>query len=176
MRTKVIKKVIKMVAVPAVLLGLASCGEDDPVAGDDAAEMDMADEQPDEHGDFTFGDPADASEADRVIEVVTNDDFSFTPAMIDITAGEVITFRVTNEGVIVHDFTLGGDETQEEHEVEMAEMAGMAMADEPNGFQIEPGQTKELTWHFTEAGELLVGCHIPGHYGAGMKADISVSA
>jgi uncharacterized cupredoxin-like copper-binding protein len=174
------KTVVKMLAVPAMLLVLASCADDDPVAGDDMDDMDAGEDMDDmdtadEHGDFSFGDAAEASEADRVIEVSANDDLSFTPAVIDIAAGEVITFRVTNEAAIAHDFTLGDAETQEEHEVEMASMAGMAMADEPNGFGIEPGETKELTWHFTEAGELLIGCHVPGHYGAGMKADISVS-
>ena len=56
------------------------------------------------------------------------------------------------------------------------ELADMAMADEPNAFMIEPGETKELTWHFTEGGEVLIGCHVPGHYAAGMKAEISVEA
>ena len=166
------KTVVKMLAVAAILLVLASCADDDPVAGEDMDDTNMADE----HGDFTFGEAAEASEADRVIDVATRDDFTFSPAVINITAGEVITFRVTNEGLIPHDFTLGDAETQEEHEAEMASMAGMAMADEPNGFGIDPGQTKELTWHFAEAGELLIGCHVPGHYGAGMKANISVSA
>ncbi len=162
---------VKMMVGPALLVGLASCGSDDPPAAEEAPEMEMADE----HTDFDFGESADASEADRVIDVVVKDDFTFTPAAMDIAAGEVVTFRVTNEGLIAHDFTLGDSDTQDEHEAEMAEMAGMAMADEPNGFGIPPGETKELTWHFTEAGDLLIGCHVPGHYGAGMKADISVT-
>ena len=160
---------IRMVLASAVLLGLASCAGDDPVGDDPAADGD-------DHSEFTFGEPADASEADRVIEILAKDNFTFEPESIDIAVGEIITFRVTNEGLIPHDFTLGDAETQEEHAVEMAEMAGMAMEDEPNGFGIEPGETKELTWHFTEAGALLIGCHVPGHYDAGMKADISVNA
>jgi len=48
------------------------------------------------------------------------------------------------------------------------------MGDEPNAFVLDPGQTKETTWTFTAAGELLYGCHQPGHYGAGMVGTITV--
>ena len=72
-----------------------------------------------------------------------------------------MTFRVTNEGALTHDFTLGDAELQDAHDVEMAEMAGMMMEDEANAFMIESGQTKEMTWHFDEATDLLAGCHIP---------------
>ena len=137
----------------------------------------MADmEEGDEHENFDFGEPAAAADADRVIEIVTDDDFSITPSEMTIAVGETVTLRVTNEGKLAHDFTLGRSDLQDEHDIEMAEMAGMEMADEPNAFMIQPGETKELTWHFTEGGEVLIGCHVPGHYAAGMKAEISVEA
>jgi uncharacterized cupredoxin-like copper-binding protein len=55
----------------------------------------------------------------------------------------------------------------------MAEMGGMTH-DEPEGIAVAPGETKELTFTFDAAGPFLAGCHVPGHYGAGMKADITV--
>jgi uncharacterized cupredoxin-like copper-binding protein len=36
--------------------------------------------------------------------------------------------------------------------------------------------TKELTWVFAEAGTVLIGCHQPGHYAAGMKGQITVQS
>jgi uncharacterized cupredoxin-like copper-binding protein len=39
---------------------------------------------------------------------------------------------------------------------------------------LAPGETRELTWHFTVAGELFIGCHEIGHYAAGMMAQIAV--
>lgn len=129
---------------------------------------------------FAFGEPAEAADADRVIEVQANDDFTFAPAEIAVTAGETITFVITNTGNLPHDFTLGDEATQDAHEAEMAEMAGMP-ADEmahgdPNAVVIAAGETAELTWHFSESGTFLMGCHQPGHYAAGMKGIVQVDA
>lgn len=128
----------------------------------------------DDHSEFSFGEGADAASADRVIEITASDDFRFDPASSEVSAGETITFRVTNTGAIPHDFTLGDEATQQSHAEEMAEMPGMAMPDEPNAMVLAPGETRELTWHFTEAGDLLIGCHQTGHYEAGMKAQVTV--
>lgn len=127
----------------------------------------------DDHSEFSFGEPADAASADRVIEITASDDFRFDPASIEVSAGETVTFRVTNTGAIPHDFTLGDEATQQSHAEEMEEMPGMEMSD-PNAMALAPGETQELTWHFTEAGDLLIGCHEPGHYEAGMKVQVAV--
>lgn len=75
----------------------------------------------------------------------------------------------------IHDFTLGDEATQEEHEEEMAEMGGMAQ-DQANAVTVAAGETKELTWTFTKSGSVLIGCHQPGHYDGGMKGQITVEA
>jgi len=179
-----------VVLASAIALAAAACSEASPDAAAPATDApptettamaEMADDEmahmdDDGHGDFDFGEPAEAADADRVVDIVTRDDFTFTPATVSIALGEKITFRVTNEGAIAHDFTLGRSDLQDAHDLEMAEMGGMAMADEANAFMIEPGETKELTWHFTESGDVIIGCHVAGHYAAGMRADISVEA
>jgi len=130
--------------------------------------------------DFTFGEPANPSEATRVIEISANDTLRFDPDAVVVAAGEIVTFRVTNNGKIAHDFVLGDATLQDEHEAEMQAMADssdMAMShDEPNSFSIKPGDTKEMTWRMTEAGEILMGCHQPGHYVSGMKGTIEITA
>jgi len=155
-----------------MVLGLvaAACSSDDSSDTTMAADMDM-------DGEFAFGDPMAASDASRTIEITANDDFTFSPASVSVTKGETVTFKVTNSGKIPHDFVLGDDQLQAEHEAEMAEMAGgdMAMHDEPNAFVLEPGETKEMTWHMTESGEILFGCHQPGHFAAGMVGNVSVT-
>jgi uncharacterized cupredoxin-like copper-binding protein len=50
------------------------------------------------------------------------------------------------------------------------------MHDEPNAFVLEAGETKEMTWHMTQSGEILFGCHQPAHYEAGMKGIITIEA
>ena len=128
---------------------------------------------------FNFGEPADAAEADRVIEIDANDNLTFDASETTVSAGETITFRITNTGNIAHDFTLGDQETQDEHEAEMTEMMenGETMShDDPNAVVLAAGETKELTWHFSEAGTVLIGCHQPGHYAAGMTGAVTIES
>ena len=128
-------------------------------------------------GTFAWGEPAEAGEADRVIEIAMSDQLRFEPASVEVRVGETVTFRVTNAGAIPHDFTLGGEETQEEHEGEMVAggMAGMGHG-EPNTATLDPGEEAELTWRFTQAGTIRYGCHLTGHYAAGMVGTITIVA
>jgi uncharacterized cupredoxin-like copper-binding protein len=86
-----------------------------------------------------------------------------------------VTFRIANHGSLIHDFTLGDEAAQDEHEAQMAEMGGMAH-NQPNVVTVPAGETMELTWTFGEAGTVLIGCHQPGHYAGGMKGRIAIEA
>jgi uncharacterized cupredoxin-like copper-binding protein len=116
--------------------------------------------------------PAASAGATR-IDVSLTDALKIEPASMTVPAGVPVTFVVTNTGATDHEFYLGDEAAQAEHEKEMAEMGGMTH-DEPEGIAVEPGETKELTYTFDAAGQTLAGCHVAGHYGAGMKAEISV--
>lgn len=128
--------------------------------------------------EFSFGAPADAAKADRVVTIVMHD-LSFEPNALTVKAGETIRFVVTNKSEIVHDFTLGDAATQAAHRKEMAEMfeksAKVHHQDDPNAIMVEPGQTGEVTWRFTRAGSLEFDCNVPGHYEAGMRGAITVT-
>jgi len=66
---------------------------------------------------------------------------------------------------------------QAEHEAEMTEMreSGQMMEhDEPNAMSVAKEETMDLTWHFTEAGSVLFGCHQKGHYEQGMHGTITI--
>ena len=158
----------------ALALVLAACGGS-AAAADPLAEQHAEDQQEE---DFNFGQPADAAEADRVIEIDANDNLTFDASEITVSADETITFRITNTGNIAHDFTLGDQETQDEHEAEMAEMMDNETMshDDPNAVVLNAGETKELTWHFSEAGTVLIGCHQPGHYAAGMAGAVTIES
>lgn len=185
-----IRGLTSLLLAGVLALGLAGCGDDggdEPAATDETTmddDMDMgddedhADEEDGDHDEFAFGEPADAADADRTIEVDANDDLSYDPDAVDVAADETITFVVTNTGETVHEFTLGDQAAQDEHEAEMAEMmeeGEMMEHDEPNTLSLEPGETGELTWHFTGSGEVLYACHEPGHYAGGMIGSITVS-
>lgn len=108
-------------------------------------------------------------------EVTLTDPLRMEPAAMTVPIGVPVTFVVTNLGAIDHEFYLGDETAQSGHEQEMQSMGGM-MHDEPAGIALDPGQTKELTFTFVELGATLAGCHVTGHYAAGMKAAITVAA
>jgi uncharacterized cupredoxin-like copper-binding protein len=130
-------------------------------------------QQQQQSGGLAVGQAGYPDEADRKIEVSTLDSMKYEPDSITVEEGETIHFVITNEGKLPHEFTLGDEAAQEEHSKEMG--GGMTMAhDHPFAVYLEPGQTKELTWNFTNPGEFIYGCHVPGHYDAGMKAPVIV--
>ena len=109
----------------------------------------------------------------RTIEVRMSDDLRFDPATIDVEPGETVRFELTNEGEAVHEFLIGDEAAQAEFEEEMA--GGEGHHDTDAGMAVDPGQTETFEYTFPDtAGELLAGCHEPGHYDGGMIATINV--
>ena len=126
--------------------------------------------------DGSYGEPADASEADRTIEVRVDNELAFEPDEFEVATGEVVTFRITNSGDIEHEFVLGDEQAQQQMADEMGEGDGHAHSGEmSNAVTVHPGEETELTWRFPdEATTVLVGCHVPGHYEAGMRGTVTV--
>jgi uncharacterized cupredoxin-like copper-binding protein len=120
------------------------------------------------------GAPIGASRAVRTVRVTTLDTMAFEPSRIDASAGDMVTFVVTNAGQAVHEFTLGDAAAQQQHAEAMARMGGGMAHDEPNSVTLRPGETKQLTWRFGDSGTLEYGCHEPGHYQSGMRGQITV--
>lgn len=124
----------------------------------------------------TSGSTASPADGDlRMVRVSMTDDLRFEPAEITVQAGETVRFEVTNGGETVHEFLIGDEAAQEEFEMEMAEGSGMEHETDA-GVSVQPGETEAFEYTFTESGELLAGCHEPGHYDGGMVATISVEA
>jgi uncharacterized cupredoxin-like copper-binding protein len=96
----------------------------------------------------------------------------FAPDPLTVKAGEPVTFIVTNTGLIVHEFFVGTEAEQADHAEEMA--TGAMAHGHDSAVSVEPGKTSSLTMTFAKAGSILVGCHEPGHYNAGMKATLTV--
>lgn len=137
----------------------------------------------DEHSEdmphmFAFGAPAEPADADRVVDVETVEEggFHYDPDSIDLRVGVTVTFRVHNVGEAEHEFVLGDQAMQDMHEAEMQAMASDSpmMHDEPNAISVKPGEIVELTWTFTTPTRLVYGCHLPGHYAAGMRGELTV--
>lgn len=120
----------------------------------------------------TDGNGAAAGEA-RTIEVRMTDELRFDPDVITVAPGETIRFVVTNAGDTAHEFLIGDEAEQAEFEEEMA-VGGMDH-ETSSGVSVDPEQTDEFEYTFDDTeGEILAGCHEPGHYDGGMVATITV--
>lgn len=127
------------------------------------------------------------ADIDRTISLDAGDMW-FDPEQLEMAAGEVVKFEITNTGNLEHEFVIGSKEAHEEHRqmmLDMAngdhdmsnmahggnhDMANMSMA----GVTIAPGETESLLWSVPEnANELEYACNIPGHYESGMYGNFS---
>lgn len=122
------------------------------------------------------GDAAQGDGPERTVEVEMRD-IAFDPETVAVQRGETVRFVFVNTGKLDHDAFIGDAAAQREHGQEMQESGnghgGHGGGDE--AVTVEPGERAELVHTFDEAGDVLIGCHQPGHYDAGMRLDLSVS-
>jgi uncharacterized cupredoxin-like copper-binding protein len=133
---------------------------------------------------------------DHVVEITMKDQ-RFEPARVEIKAGAEIVFRFTNRGTALHEAYIGTTAQQQAHEHEMTTNGGSmgtSMSATPTTdmssmsstsmsgmhgtgtvVEVKPGKSGELRYMTAKAGTLLIGCHQPGHWKAGMQATIKVS-
>ena len=153
-------------AIVAVFV-LSACGGHEghnspaPAAGDH--DMGHSDE-----ANFAFGSPGDPADATTTIEVAALDELAFEPSSIEVEEGDTVTFVVSNDGEVPHEFVLGDESYQQSQGEHMDEHGA-------NAVHLSAGDTQELTWTFTEAGTLEFACHVDGHYDGGMRGKISVN-
>ena len=105
-------------------------------------------------------------------------DIAYSPTEVTVHQGETVRFVFTNRGKLPHDAFIGDEDAQADHEKDMREADGGGHGghgDDEKAVTVEPGKTGELEHTFDEDGEVLIGCHQPGHYDAGMKVAVEVS-
>jgi Cu+-exporting ATPase len=111
---------------------------------------------------------------DRAIAIETTDQLRFNPSEVDVREGETVAFTITNSGSSEHEFVIGDAAVQAEHEAEMAGGMDDMDVDGANAVSIPAGKTATLIYTFDQPGTLLYGCHVAGHYAAGMEGTITV--
>ena len=117
---------------------------------------------------------------DRTIQITTTDTLRFDPDNITVEEGETVAFVIANPGNVPHEFVLGDEDVQNEHEQEMLdespgkEMGAMEEA-ETYAVDVPAGETVTLIQTFDEPGTLIYGCHVAGHYPAGMKGTVTIA-
>ena len=99
----------------------------------------------------------------------------FAPAAITVKAGTTVHFILANSDAIDHEFVLGSEDVQMEHED--MRMNGDHMGENGMGMaEVPPTKTVNLTYTFSEPGTLIYGCHIDDHYPQGMKGTVTTTS
>lgn len=125
------------------------------------------------------GNKGSASAKGRVIPV-TMEDIRYSPTELRVAAGETVTFRFTNRGEARHEAFIGTLAEQEAHAQEMkssgTDMGSMPMGNDSKPvLTVDPGKTADLVYTAGPAGSVLIGCHQPGHWEAGMRATVTIT-
>jgi uncharacterized cupredoxin-like copper-binding protein len=95
----------------------------------------------------------------------------FDPEAIAVEPGQTVRFVIENTDPIDHEFILGDEAVQLAHE----EGTEAHHAPRPGEVSVPAGTTVETTVTFPDTpASLSFGCHLPGHYGFGMRGDVSV--
>ena len=109
---------------------------------------------------------------------ITMTDNAYSPSAVTVPKGEKVVFKFTNSGSVEHEAIIGDTSVQDDHAQEMMDghsMSGMGGDASDRTVTVKPGKTAEITTTFDAAGTLIIGCHVPGHYEAGMKAMLKVT-
>jgi uncharacterized cupredoxin-like copper-binding protein len=124
----------------------------------------------------------------REVNIVMKD-WVFLPDPVDLVPGETVLLHVINGGLEVHEAVIGPQAVQDAWEIAEAATAGAPPGPTPvvsvppdvAGIRIvgASGQRVDLVWTVpgsADAGRLLIGCHIPGHWEKGMRAAVRIAA
>jgi uncharacterized cupredoxin-like copper-binding protein len=116
-------------------------------------------------------------------------DWQFLPPTVDLVPGETVLFHIVNGGLEIHEVVIGDRTVQDAWEAAEAATVGhppgptpaVSVPPEVAGLRVvvASGQRVDVTWTVPSdvpagvaADQLLVGCHIPGHWEKGMVVPI----
>ena len=125
---------------------------------------------------FSAGEPGNPKKPSKTVQVTmaeSDGKMLFVPARLEVRKGDQIKFVLRNNGELDHEFVLASAADNLKHAEAMKQNPDM-VHDEPNGRQLAPKKTSEITWKFTRAGEFEYSCLIPGHREAGMTGTVIV--
>lgn len=146
---------------------------------DPAAQTEAADGHADDDAATGVVDTAAAPEGVDLVVPVSMVDFGYELESIVIPVGSTVRFDFVNDGVIEHEAMFGDMHQQEEFAA-----AGdhgdhgdgeMGHHGDISAITLEAGESGSLMMTFDEAGEILIGCHLAGHWEAGMVTALTVA-
>ncbi len=87
-----------------------------------------------------------------------------------VRPGETVRYVVENTDPIDHEFIIGGQAVQDAHELGTEAYH----PPRPGEMSVPPGAVMETTYTYPTRPGSILGCHLPGHYAYGMRADITI--
>lgn len=149
-----------LIAIPALVMAMTAMAAGNHAGG---------------HGEAAIGKPGVASKVTRTITVDMTDDMRFHSSNIAVKQGETIRFVAINSGMVKHEMVLGTIKDLKDHYEVMKKNPEMEHAD-ANMVTVAPGKSGEIIWQFTKTGKVDFACLQPGHFDAGMKGLVNVTA
>lgn len=117
------------------------------------------------------GRQGDSAKVTRTIEINILDTLRYDPNRIMLPQHEHVKFVLHNNSLVKQDWTLG-------RAVELREFAKQRVLDPELPLNtlltLEPNQTKEVIWEFTEAGNVAFASLQSGHYKVGLVGQVIV--
>ena len=113
---------------------------------------------------------------ERIVEMSISG-MKFVPDRIEVQAGQMVAFVVDNPTDIAHELFIGDEADQMAHHATHMAVPSADQAMVPHygyGFYLAPGMTKVVAYKFDSSREIMLGCHLPGHWEAGMVAYVTV--
>ena len=110
------------------------------------------------------------SASTKGVVVITIEHSAFDPALLEVERGSTVRFVIHNEDPIAHEFIIGDEAVQLVHE----EGTEAHHGSRPGEVSIPAGETRETTYTFDGTEDLIIGCHLPGHYDYGMRGAVKV--
>lgn len=104
----------------------------------------------------------------------------FVPDQFEVHVGETIRFVVTNPTDLPHELFIGtmAEQLARERSV-MSQPPAQQVQLRPRfgyGISLLAHDSGQFIYHFSGAAQVMIGCHVPGHWEAGMRATITVHA
>ena len=150
----------------------------DDHAATDATHDSTSEEAHDGPADDEAHDEQQTAEPDQGTVVhVEMVEFGFVADVDELPAGEPVTFRFSNTGVVPHEAMFGSHHQQQEfaESTDHGSHGDAGHHGDVAAITLDPGGTADITLEFDETGEVWIGCHLPGHYDAGMAATFIVT-
>lgn len=115
------------------------------------------------------------ADGNPVIEVAMID-LAFDPTTVTVAAGQTVHLWFHNDGTVIHDAIIGNSIIQDDQTASMAASgAPLGGTGAPEKLILKPGESGSVTFTAKASGTLLIGCHQPGHWEAGVKAPLNIT-